>query len=74
MYPAPPRLVELFPGDHFDVNRPNMAFISSKQLLDPYLGEEPIYHDRSHFHWTPLSHEITGKRIAEVILERGFLK
>ncbi len=68
------RLIDAFPGEHFDLTQEGVGFVSSKELLNPYLGKEQIYWLRSHRHWTPFSHEIVGKALAEYIIEQGFLE
>jgi hypothetical protein len=64
-------LADLFPD--FDVNRPGVHFLSAKQVLEPYRGKELLYWKRSHFHWTPFSHRVSGKALAELIVENRLL-
>ncbi len=52
---APERLVERFPLEEFDVTRKGVWFLPAKEVLDPWLGQEQLYHERSHGHWTPHS-------------------
>ena len=66
-------LVEAFPLGEFDVAREGIAFVSGKQLLDPWLDRELLYWTRSHFHWTPFSHRLSGEALARTILERRLL-
>jgi lysophospholipase L1-like esterase len=66
-------LVEAFPIGQFDVAREGLAFVSGKEFLDPYLGRERLYWTRSHFHWTPFAHRVSGEALARVVLERKLL-
>jgi lysophospholipase L1-like esterase len=68
-----PRLVENFPSEQVTTDRPGLYYFPAKPLLDPYLGKHLLYWQRSHFHWTPLSHELAGKALAELILRDGLL-
>jgi hypothetical protein len=70
--PEPPTLVDGFPRG-FAVDRPGLAFLAAKPLLEPSLGRERLYNTRSHWHWTPLAHRLSGQALAERILERGLL-
>lgn len=69
----PARLVETFPLAALDTSRPSIAFVSAKDLLDPYVGREQLYWHQSHGHWTPLSHRLAGEALADLILRRSFL-
>jgi hypothetical protein len=69
----PPRLVDAFPRERFDLDRPDLAYVSAKAVLEPHLGEKLLYWTRSHWHWTPFSHREAGEALAERILARGFL-
>lgn len=66
-------LVEQFPLQLFDVDRPGLAFLASKELLDPFAGKELRYWQRSHYHWTPFSHAVAARAAARLITERGLL-
>jgi lysophospholipase L1-like esterase len=66
--PAAP-LQELFPLAEFAVDRPGIRFVASKQVLDPLVGKELLYHQRSHFHWTPLAHAVAGKALARAVAD-----
>jgi len=68
------RLLDLFPLDQFDVNRPGLTFIPAKPELDPFVGKELLYFTRSHWHWTPFCHDKAGKLIAKVVIDKGLLK
>jgi GDSL-like lipase/acylhydrolase family protein len=70
----PTALVDLFPRDRFDVARPGLCFQSDKELLDPSLQTELLYWKRSTGHWTPFSHRVCGKALAERIVKEGLLK
>ena len=65
--PRPEALAEAFPLAEFPVDRPDLFFVPAKPLLDPYIGKELLYWKRSHGHWTPFSHEIAGKALAETL-------
>ena len=66
-------LTEDFPVAQFDTRREGLRFVSMKPILEPH-ADKPLYFKRSHFHWTPLSHELSGKALANVFLEQGLLK
>jgi lysophospholipase L1-like esterase len=68
------KVVEMFPLSDFDVNRPGLYFVSSKSVLEPYAGSQPLYFLRSHYHWTPFSHAKMGDTIADVIMQEKLLK
>lgn len=70
----PLALVDLFPRDRFDVARPGLFFQSDKELLDPSLQTELLYWKRSTGHWTPFSHRVCGKALAERILREHLLE
>lgn len=65
-------LVEEFPPG-FDFDRPGLAFLSAKPFLDPLVGKHDLYYRRSHWHWTPISHRLSGEHLARRILERRLL-
>jgi lysophospholipase L1-like esterase len=67
------RLIESFPIKDFDVSRPGLYFLDAKRLLDPSVGKESLYWLRSHFHWTPFSHGLSGKALAQLIRDEGML-
>lgn len=71
---SPPRLVDAFPRERLDLERPGLAYLSSKEVLEPHLGEELLYWTRSHWHWTPVSHRLAGEALADRILARGFVE
>jgi hypothetical protein len=60
-------LVDAFPLEEFDVQRPGLSYLPASSFLGPHLGLQPLYHLRSHMHWTPLSHRLSGQALAEVI-------
>lgn len=66
-------LLESFPPG-FDATRSGTLFFSAKEVLDPLVGKETLYYRRSHWHWTPIAHQRSGERLAELILERGLLR
>jgi hypothetical protein len=67
-------LEELFPTEHFDVQRPGLLFFAAKEVLEPEVGRRPLYWNRSHGHWTPLSHELAGSALARRIAQAGWLR
>jgi len=72
--PTGGRLIDLFPLDEFDVERPGIHFFGSRTVLDPYVGHEQIIWRRSHGHWTPLAHRVVGEELASVIVGRGLIE
>ncbi len=71
---APGGLVDQFPRRLFRVDRPGIAYVSGADFLRPYVGKELLYWTRSHFHWTPFSHEQSGEALAKTIVEHGWLR
>ncbi|MHA7836086.1 MAG: SGNH/GDSL hydrolase family protein [bacterium] len=67
------RLLEMFPLEEFDVEREGVHFLGLVERLEPHLGKEPLYHRRSHGHWTPLSHRISGEALARLMIEEGLI-
>jgi len=67
------QLIELFPLQYLDLNRPGLVFFPSQAVLRPYVGTQQLYWQRSHGHWTPFSHEIAGKALAQTILAHHLL-
>jgi hypothetical protein len=61
------QLVDLFPLDEFDVLRSGLVFFAARQVLEPLLHEVPLYHERSHGHWTPEAHRLSGEALAALI-------
>ncbi len=66
-------LVESFPGEHFDLEQPGVYFLSMRDELRPYVGQEPLYWHQSHFHWTPFAHDKSGRALARLILDARLL-
>jgi lysophospholipase L1-like esterase len=60
-------LLDDFPYAEFAVDQPGVAVLAMKPLLDPLLGREPLYYERSHEHWTPLAHEISARALADLV-------
>jgi hypothetical protein len=71
--PEQTQLLELFPFTYFDVSRPGVYFVSGKKLLDPYRGQQLLYWARSTGHWTPFSHRVSGRALADLIESQGLL-
>lgn len=69
-----PRLVDGFPYDALTPPPPGLHFLPADTVLRPHFGRTPLYHDRSHFHWTPSAHEAAGRALARLILDRGLLR
>ena len=69
-------LKEQFPLEQFDTNRRGISFLSGKKMLDPHVTKQPLFWDwrRSHGHWTAFSHELSGRALARLILDRNLLK
>jgi lysophospholipase L1-like esterase len=70
--PEPPTLVDAFPKA-FSADRPGVAFLAAKPLLEPYLGREKLYNTRSHWHWTALAHRLSGEALAKLVSEEKLL-
>jgi hypothetical protein len=70
---APTDLYEVFPSAEFDVHRPGLVFLPAKSVLQPYVGKELLYWERSHQHWTPLAHRLSGEALAQRILDADLL-
>ncbi len=69
----PTDLDEVFPAAEFDVNRPGLLFFPAKSVLEPHVGHDLLYYERSHQHWTPLAHRLSGEALAERILDADLL-
>ena len=69
----PERLVEMFPVEHFEVDREGLLVFHAKRVLDPWVERELLYYHRSHGHWTPRAHEVAGRELSQLILEAGWL-
>ena len=68
---SPARLIDVFPLDEFPIDRPGLALFPALQALEPALGSARLYHHRSHGHWTPEAHRLSGEALAELIDSRG---
>jgi hypothetical protein len=68
-----PRLLEMFPVDEFDRDREGLYFVSLVDLMNERLATDALYNRRSHGHWTPISHRISGEILGRVVLENGLL-
>jgi lysophospholipase L1-like esterase len=68
------QLLTLFPFTSFATNQPGLGFVDARGFLEPWIGKQQLYWLRSHRHWTPFSHELSGKALAEYIETRGLLK
>ena len=66
-------LRDAFPVDDFDTERPGMAYLPAKPLLEPLVGKTPLYNMRSHGHWTAVAHELSGKALADLIIREELL-
>jgi hypothetical protein len=60
-------LVESFPSGEFDLDQPGLYFVSMRDELLPYLGQQPLYWRQSHHHWTPFAHAKSGRTLATLI-------
>lgn len=67
------KLIETFPLDAFDRDREGLFFVDMVGPLSERMGREKLYNARSHWHWTPVSHRVSGERIARLVLEEGLL-
>lgn len=70
---APSDLIDVFPYRLLDFRQQGISCVRAAKHLAPYIGKEQLYWHRSHRHWTPFSHEVMGKAIAQHILENGLL-
>lgn len=68
------KLLDLFPLADFDVDRAGLAFFPAQSVLEPYAGKELLYYLRSHGHWTPLAHRLSGEAMARLIIDRQLLE
>jgi lysophospholipase L1-like esterase len=66
-------LVDKFPHHAFDARRPGMAFLSMREVLEPFTASKPLYFRRSHSHWTPFAHARSGAALAELVLREKLL-
>lgn len=71
---APRHLLDQFPLETFDVGREGITFFPTRSVLEPQLGRTPLYHLRSHGHWTPESHRLAGESLARLVSERRLLE
>jgi hypothetical protein len=70
----PDGLVEMFPvTEEFRTDREGLHFLPMKPLLDPWVGREQLYYLRSHHHWTPFAHRVSGEALAALIAREGLL-
>lgn len=67
-------LVDKFPVPEFDVNRPGLAFLPMRDVLQPFVGKEQLHWEHSHAHWTPFAHRKSGEALAELIARRELLR
>lgn len=67
------RLVDGLPYDQLGHPGPGLHLLPAASFLGPHLGRTPLYHDRSHFHWTPFAHRRSGEALARLILDEGLL-
>ena len=63
-----------FPQLGFAVDRPGLAFVAARGVLAPHADRELLYWTRSHSHWTPFSHRLSGEELARVIAEHGWVR
>ena len=70
---SPTDLDEVFPSADFDVHRPGLVFFPAKSILEPHVGRDLLYYERSHQHWTPLAHRLSGEALAQRILDANLL-
>lgn len=71
---GPCSLKDSFPGEYFDVEQEGVTLLRAIDLLTPMWGKQQLYWHRSHRHWTPASHEASGRALAERIDSLGLLK
>lgn len=73
VYPERIQLIDTFPTAHVDLDQPGLVYVSAAEVLESYVGKRALYWQRSHFHWTPFSHERAGEALAQRIIENGLL-
>lgn len=66
-------MVDVFPRAEFDVARPGLAFVPMLEPLRDAADREELYFKRSHGHWTPFAHALSGRVLAERIEADGLL-
>lgn len=64
---VPGDLVESFPKGEFDLDQPGLYFLSMRDDLLPHVGEQQLYWQQSHYHWTPFTHDKSGRALAASI-------
>lgn len=67
-------LFEQFPLEEFDVARPGLAFVSGQELLEPFVDDTELFYADRTGHWTPFSHERSGRALAQRLLDGGLLE
>lgn len=70
--PATKELVDGLPRG-FDTTQEGVHVLRAAEVLAPYVGREPLYYPRSHYHWTPLSHRLSGEALAALIEDNALL-
>lgn len=68
------RLEDRFPYERFDFDRPGLHHFAAADVLRPIFGKQQLYWNRSHKHWTPLSHRLAGEGLANLIMEAKLLE
>lgn len=71
---APGGLIDGFPLQVFHVARPGITYVAGTHFLRRNNGKEHLYWTRSHGHWTPFSHRLSGETLARTIVEHGWLR
>ena len=56
-----------FPYELFEPGDAGMIVICCKEFLQPLMAANQLYYERSHWHWTPISHAASGQKLASVI-------
>jgi hypothetical protein len=60
-------LLDEMPRELTQVARSGLYFVSGKDALGPYVGDEELYNRRfSMNHWTPIAHEAAGQALARL--------
>jgi hypothetical protein len=70
---TPLALVDAFP-EEFAAEREGVWLLPMKPVLEPHLGHELLYWDRSHHHWTPFAHARSGEALAALIERQHLLE
>ncbi|MCC6669935.1 MAG: hypothetical protein IT458_02655 [Planctomycetes bacterium] len=69
--PVTRKFSDVFPHPHFATQQPGLSFVAMQPLLEPHVGQELLYYENSHLHWTPFAHAVSGRALAQALLTAG---